>query len=155
MDYFTKIRQLAGNEKIILSSAAGAIIKEGKILLVRRHNLSQTWSVPGGVQELGETIRETANREVLEEVGLYLEPIDLIGIYSSPKWDINLSNGGSIQQLIFFFLMEGKVDKITIQESEATEWGFFTPEEMPGNIMPCCKQKVFDWFNYQGKTVFR
>jgi len=155
MDYYTKIRQLAGKEKIILSGAAGAVVKDGKILLVRRHNLSRTWGVPGGVQELGETIRETAQREVLEEVGLDLQVSDLIGVYSSSQWDIDLPDGGSIQQLIFFFLMDGKVEEITIQESEVAEWGFFAPEAMPENMMPCCRQKVLDWASYQGKTMFR
>ncbi len=35
------------------------------------------WSIPGGKQELGETWRETAAREVLEETGV---DIDVIGI---------------------------------------------------------------------------
>jgi ADP-ribose pyrophosphatase YjhB (NUDIX family) len=155
MDYFTKISQLVGKEQIILSGAAGAISKDGKILLVRRHNLSRTWGPPGGVQELGETIQETAHREVLEEVGLDLQPSELIGVYSSSQWDIELSEGRSIQQLTLFFRMTGKIDEIAIQESEVAEWGFFSPDEIPENMMPCCKQKVQDWANFQGKTIFR
>ncbi|MBE3038007.1 MAG: NUDIX domain-containing protein [Chloroflexi bacterium] len=155
MDYFTKIRRLVGNEPIILSGAVGAVVKDGKILLVRRHNLSRTWGIPGGVQELGETIRETAHREVLEEVGLNLQASDLIGVYSSSQWDIEFPDSGRIQQLALFFLMEGKIGEITIQESEVADWGFFTPQEMPENIMPCCRQKVLDWASYQGKTIFR
>jgi len=155
MDYFTKIHQLVGNEKVILSGAAGAVVKDGKILLVRRHNLSRTWGIPGGLQELGESICETAHREVLEEVGLDLQPIDLIGLYSSPQWDIDLPEGGGIQQLTVFFLMEGEVDEIIIQESEVAEWGFFAPDELPENTMPCCKQKVIDWVSYQGKPILR
>ena len=155
MDYFTKIHQLAGKEKIILSGAAGAVVKNGKILLVRRHNASRTWGIPGGVQELGETIQETVHREVLEEVGLNLQVSDLIGVYSSSQWDIEYPDVGNFQQLILFFLMEGKIDEITIQESEVAEWGFFAPHEMPENIMPCCRQKVLDWASYQGKPIFR
>lgn len=155
MDYFAKIRQLAGKEKIILASAAGAVIQNGRILLVRRHNLSRTWGIPGGVQELGETIQETAHREVLEEVGLDLVPSELIGVYSGPEWDIELEDGGGFQQLTLFFQMVGELDEITLQASELAEWGFFAPDELPGNMMPCCRQKVLDWFHYQGKPVFR
>ncbi len=155
MDYFTKIHQLVKNEKIILSSAAGAVVKDGKILLIRRHNLSGTWSIPGGVQELGETIRETAHREVFEEVGLDLQPTILIGVYSGPQWDIDFSDGGGIQQMMVFFLMEGEIDEISIQESEVAEWGFFAPNELPDNTMPCCKQKAIDWVSYQGEPIFR
>lgn len=155
MDYFTKIHQLMGKEKIILAGAAGAIVKDGKILLVRRHNLSRTWGVPGGVHELGEPIRETAHREVLEEVGLDLRVGDLIGVYSGSEWDLHLEDGMGIQQLTLFFQMESGVDEVVIQESEVAEWGFFAPEKMPENMMPCCRQKVLDWASYQGKPVFR
>ena len=155
MDYFTKIHQLVGNEQIILSGAVGAVVKDAKILLVRRHNLSRTWGIPGGVQELGETIQETAHREVLEEVGLNLQVSDLISVYSSSQWDIEIPDGGRIQQLTLFFSMEGKINEITIQESEVAEWGFFAPDEMPENMMPCCRQKVLDWASYEGKTIFR
>lgn len=155
MDYFTKIHGLAGTEKIILSGAAGAVVKDGKILLVRRHNLSRTWGVPGGVQELGENVCESAHREVLEEVGLDLRVGELIGVYSSPEWDLQLDDGMGIQQLTLFFQMEGAVDEVRIQESEVAEWGFFAPDEMPENMMPCCRQKVLDWAAYQGKPFFR
>jgi 8-oxo-dGTP pyrophosphatase MutT (NUDIX family) len=155
VDYFTKIHQLVGNEKVILSGAAGGVIKDGRILLVRRHNLSRTWVLPGGMQELGESILETAHREVQEEVGLDLQPTDLIGIYRSPQWEINFPDGGGVQQMTVFFLMEGEIDEINIQESEVAEWGFFAPDKLPDNTMPCCKQKILDWFSYQGKPIIR
>lgn len=155
MDYFTKIHQLAGTEKVIIPGAAGAVVKDGKILLVRRHNLSRSWGIPGGVQELGERIDEAAHREVLEEVGLDLQTGDLIGVYSSSEWDLALADGMNIQQMTLFFVMEGPVDEVTLQESEVAEWGFFAPEALPENTMPCCRQKVLDWAAYQGKPVFR
>ena len=155
MDYFTILHQRMGNAPIILTGAAGAVVKDGKILLVRRHNLSQTWGVPGGVQELGETIQETARREVLEEVGLDLQPAGLIAVFSGPQWDIFLNDGGKIQQLTFFFQMEGPINEIAIQESEVAEWGFFAPDDLPEPMMPCCRQKVLDWANHQGETIFR
>ncbi len=155
MDYYQKLLQMAGSEPVILTGAAGAVVREGKILLVRRHNLSRSWGIPGGVQELGETIQETAWREILEEVGLDLQVGSLIGVYSGPQWNIHLDSGGLIQQMTLFFQMQGVIDEICIQESEVADWGFFAPEEIPENTMPCCKQKVRDWASWQGKTVFR
>ncbi len=136
MDYYTKIRQYFGNEEIILSGAVGEVVKEDKLLLVRRHNLSQTWGFPGGVQELGETIKETAHREVLEEIDLDMQVRDLISVYSGPQWDIDFTDGGGIQHQTFFFQMEGRVDEVAIQESEVAEWGFYSPNRLPENIMP-------------------
>jgi mutator protein MutT len=62
----------------------GAIIIEGdRVLLVKRGKapMSGEWSIPGGALELGETLRQAAVREVLEEAGLLVEPADLLGVY--------------------------------------------------------------------------
>jgi 8-oxo-dGTP diphosphatase len=62
----------------------GAIIVEGdRVVLIKRGHapLLGEWSIPGGLLELGETIRQAAVREALEETGLAVEPSDLLGVY--------------------------------------------------------------------------
>ena len=53
------------------------IIKDGKFLVQQRHGShdSDTWALPGGGMEFGETFEETAKREVLEETGLHIKNI--------------------------------------------------------------------------------
>jgi len=48
------------------------VIREGKILLVKRASSPGKgfWAIPGGLVELGETAREAAERELLEETGV-------------------------------------------------------------------------------------
>ncbi len=51
----------------------GAVIVEGgRVLLVRRDTepLRGEWSVPGGMLELGEKLRDGVRREALEETGV-------------------------------------------------------------------------------------
>ena len=52
-------------------------------LLIRRRNppRQDEWSIPGGHQEWGETVREAAAREAMEEVGLKVTDLKLIGVY--------------------------------------------------------------------------
>ncbi len=52
------------------------VVQDGRVLLVRRGNepLRNQWSIPGGVLEIGETLRAGAAREALEETGLVVEP---------------------------------------------------------------------------------
>jgi 8-oxo-dGTP diphosphatase len=48
---------------------------EERVLLVRRNKPPRRghWSLPGGAQQLGETVAEAARREVREEVGLEVD----------------------------------------------------------------------------------
>lgn len=53
--------------------AVGAIVfKDNKILLVRRGKppADNLWAIPGGRVEIGETLQEAAEREILEETGI-------------------------------------------------------------------------------------
>jgi len=56
-----------------------------RILLIKRGKPPRagTWSIPGGRQELGETIRDAARREVKEETGLEVEIAELLDVLDS------------------------------------------------------------------------
>lgn len=53
--------------------AVGAIVfKENKVLLVRRGKAPAKglWAIPGGSVKLGETLKDAAEREIIEETGI-------------------------------------------------------------------------------------
>ena len=61
----------------------GAVIVEGGcVVLVRRaaEPMAGQWSIPGGLLELGETLRAGAAREALEETGLQVEPGEVLEV---------------------------------------------------------------------------
>ena len=61
----------------------GVVVLRGdEVLLVQRGKapVRHAWSIPGGAQELDETVRETAHREVEEETGLEIELLGLIDV---------------------------------------------------------------------------
>jgi 8-oxo-dGTP diphosphatase len=62
----------------------GAIIIEGdRVALVKRGRppLAGQWSIPGGLLEVGETLRACAEREVREETGLTVSIGELLGVF--------------------------------------------------------------------------
>jgi 8-oxo-dGTP diphosphatase len=62
----------------------GAIIIEGeRVLMVERGRepLAGYWSLPGGVLEVGETLEQAVKREVREETGLLIEPVEIVEIF--------------------------------------------------------------------------
>ena len=63
-----------------LVGVGAVIVQDGRVLLVRRGRepLKGQWSLPGGLLELGESLTKGVAREVLEETGLVVEPVELI-----------------------------------------------------------------------------
>lgn len=60
-----------------------------KLLLIRRggHPYLGCWALPGGFADEGETIEQTAARELEEETHLAGLPLKLVGVYSAPGRD--------------------------------------------------------------------
>ena len=66
-----------------LVGVGAVIVEKGGVLLIKRGKapLLGEWSIPGGMLELGETLREGAEREALEETGLVVRAGDLLGVF--------------------------------------------------------------------------
>ena len=62
-------------------AVSAAIMRDGKIFVVRRARppADGLFSLPGGVVEAGETLKEAVMREVSEEIGIAIEPVALAG----------------------------------------------------------------------------
>jgi 8-oxo-dGTP diphosphatase len=56
--------------------------KNGKFLMGKRHGSHghDTWSIPGGHLEFGETMEACAAREVLEETGMHIANVRLLAV---------------------------------------------------------------------------
>src|SRR5436853_6657888 len=79
-----------------LIGAGAIIVEDGRVVLIKRGHppLLGEWSIPGGVLEVGEMLREAAIREAKEETGLSVEAGAILGVY-----DRILREGNRLQYL--------------------------------------------------------
>ena len=61
----------------------GVVVAAGRVLLIRRGKapLRGRWSIPGGTVERGETLEEALVREMREETGLEVEPLEVLTVF--------------------------------------------------------------------------
>jgi 8-oxo-dGTP diphosphatase len=61
----------------------GVVIADGRALLIKRGHppLQGEWSIPGGTLEVGETLVEGVERELVEETGVRARVVDLIEVF--------------------------------------------------------------------------
>lgn len=69
-------------ERPILGIGA-IVVDDDRVLLVERGHdpLKGEWSLPGGVVEIGEHLKDAVRRETLEETGLEVEPVSVVEIF--------------------------------------------------------------------------
>jgi 8-oxo-dGTP diphosphatase len=113
-----------------LVGVGAIIIENSRVVLVKRAHppLQAQWSIPGGVLEVGELVREAAVREAREETGLSVEPGELLGVYDRVLRD----PGGRVQYhyVLIDFLCRRVSGELQAAD-DAAEVRWFTREELP------------------------
>ena len=96
-------------------------------LLVLEPPYKSTWDITGGMVERDESPRLAAQREVREEIGLSVEPGDLLAV----DW---VSQSGDFTEIVAFLfdggvLAPGDIDQIVIDPTEVSSFRFVTLDE--------------------------
>jgi ADP-ribose pyrophosphatase YjhB (NUDIX family) len=135
--------------------AASAVItdEEGRVLLGKRTD-NTLWTIPGGTMKPGETIAETAVREVKEETGIDVEVVSLIGIYSNPNHVVEYSDGEVRQQFSVCFACRRVGGEIAASD-ETSEVGYFSPDELEDmEIHPSIRLRIGHFLEQRSKPYF-
>jgi len=101
-DYIRWLRGKVGPDRVLMNFATCVIVDEaGRVLLQKRGDKPGLWGFPGGAVELGESVEETAVREVFEETGLRVRVTSLLGVYS--RYPDSYPNGDLVQSISVVF----------------------------------------------------
>ena len=123
-----------------IQTGAAIIIRNenGQILLQERTDRDK-WGLPGGCQDLGEDLRITAVREAFEETGIKLDPneIELIDTLSGESRKNSYPNGDIVYNNTSLYLADVSMEDASNLkgDSETKRLRFFSPEEVPENLM--------------------
>jgi len=142
MGYIEDLRKVVGNQPLILAGVAVAVINEfGEVLLQKRSE--GRWGVPGGFMELGESTEEAGRREVLEETGIEVGKLDLVGVFSGKQYYVKLPNGDEFYPVtIAYVSKEIKGGVLKADGNETIEAKFFNANELPEGLNPLIRNLI-------------
>ncbi len=123
----------------IRPAVAVALISDNRLLMLKRAD-SGNWTMPGGTMEFGESLKDCAIREVLEETGLNVEIHDIIGIYTDPQVVVEYSDGEVRQEFTALYFGTVKSGSEHIDE-ESTEFRWINIFEL-SDLSMADSQKV-------------
>jgi ADP-ribose pyrophosphatase YjhB (NUDIX family) len=117
--------------EVPLVGVGAIIIEDDRVVLVKRLHppLQAEWSIPGGVLEVGELVREAAIREAREETGLTVEAGELLGVYDRVLR--NAEQQVQYHYVLIDFLCRRVAGELAAA-SDAAEVKWFRREELPG-----------------------
>lgn len=124
----------------------GVVIRgqDSTILLEKRRDCGW-WGLPGGRVEPGESLVDAAIREVLEETGLAVEVTHLVGVYSDKNGRIvTYPDNGDVVQLIDVVVCARVLSGQVTCSHESEEVRFFSPSQLPEQIVPPARQPLAD-----------
>lgn len=125
-----KVRDLFCNETGFQTpklDSRAAIIRDGKILLVREHD--GLWAMPGGWVDVDQTIRSNIEKEVREEAGLAVEVGRLVALHEFSRRNCNRVWPYNIIKAFVLCKPLGEPELPDNIETSAVEW--FSPDDLP------------------------
>ena len=139
MDYINSLRKHVGNQPLIMvGSAVLALDTQNRLLMLKRSD-NNTWGVPGGAMELGESTEETARRELLEETGLDIHKLTLFGVFSGKELYYRYPSGEEVYNVSVVYITRDLNETVKLIDGEHYEYRFFDLGQLPENMSPPIK----------------
>ncbi|MCD2197681.1 NUDIX domain-containing protein [Actinomycetospora endophytica] len=137
---------------LVVAVVAVVLDDDGRVLMIERTDNGK-WALPGGAQELGESVRDAAVRETREETGIDVEVSGVVGIYSDPKHVIAYDDG-EVRQEFSICLSARAVGGTPTSSDESRSVRWVDPSALYSMaIDPRMRQRIDDGLSGQAPHV--
>lgn len=147
MSYISDMRQYIGHTPMLSAGATIVVLNENRILLNLRSD-TNTWGIPGGAIELGETLEEAAARELKEETNLIANNFTLLNVFSGKDFYFKYPNGDELYSVVALYLANDVTGDLMIGDDESYELKYFGKHEMPD--LESRAKVLIDWLIENG-----
>lgn len=155
LDSIKTLRAMIGNTKVIIPGVRALMFNARGELLFERQRLFESWALPHGCIDVGESAFDALKREVKEETNLSIREAKPFGIYSDPKYSVTYPNGDQVQTFTVAFLVTAWSGEPAIDGDEVTELEFFPLDRLPAPIYPIHLDTILDYQQSGGAFVLR
>jgi 8-oxo-dGTP pyrophosphatase MutT (NUDIX family) len=148
--YMAAVRAKLGTDLLFIPSAGMAVFDDEGRLLVARHVEGNRWTTPGGAIEPGESPRDAAIRELLEETGLHADECELFGAYGGPQFEITYRDGNLVAYVSIMYGCRKVRGELQLQADELQEARWMAEHEAMDLPLPATTRMIlpdaFEWW---------
>ncbi len=131
MIYIQNLRKFIGHAPIINVGATVIVLNEKNEILLNLRTDTGTWGIIGGGMELGESLEQTAARELLEEANLTAERFELLDVLSGEELYFKYPNGDETYTVIALYRAVGVTGTLRINDDESHRLQYFSLDALP------------------------
>lgn len=149
IDYYDDAAAPPANS--VKPSASAFVLHDGKVLMTKRSD-NGNWTMPSGAHDPGESLSMTAVRETLEETGITIRPVDVVGIFTDPRHVIHYTSDDEVRQEFSVVYRADYVAGEPTCSSETAEVKWVPVAELDRLTMDRSQRERLQWALSQQRT---
>ena len=153
--YVRTLRNMIGNELLMLQSVTVMLFDDRRRLLLARDAESGLWKTLGGAVDPDEAPADAAVRECWEETGVLIDVTGVLGVFGGCDFRISYSNGDTSSYVVTVFegrVLEGEPRPDGVEITDLCYVSRAESQEMPMAVWT--RQMVDRAFEYDGTPYF-